>query len=445
MLRGFPGTNNIINLFKGRELSSYIYGEKYSKEYASTFFDLKGTLIQERKVEFMNYLNKYICVFDEPHIYGWRNYDKQPNYSFRTFTKLGERMNLKVLNEWNKSDLQKNYIRMDFIVNEEDDKDKRVYNTYVRPCHIKYSDNLDDIYCICPTFFDFLKRIITDCDEKCYEWILDYLSVIVKLGRTKVCIVLMGEKGTGKSTWNVLLQELVGQEYCCIINNINRLTKDFNKLLENKIVVSLEEVVNDAAEYVKVQETLKTLITEERLTIEPKGVDSYTINSVNNFNINTNNFNPVKITDDNRRYMVLSVSSAVKNDSKYFEKLRQEVKDNIEQLRYFFYHRNCCRDLQKTRPTSNKELELLDLNKNTADKFITEELILTGDPTDPSREYQTVYSQYENYCAVVKEKPTKTKYFSIHLKKYGLLSQRIQQGGNRNTYIQGRSISQFIA
>ena len=52
----------------------------------------------------MNYLNKYICVFDEPHIYGWRNYD---NYSFRTFTKLGERMNLKVLNEWNKSDLQK--------------------------------------------------------------------------------------------------------------------------------------------------------------------------------------------------------------------------------------------------------------------------------------------------------------------------------------------------
>jgi hypothetical protein len=54
-----PGTNNIINLFKGREPSSYIYGEKYSKEYASTFFDLKGTLIQERKVEFMNYLNKY--------------------------------------------------------------------------------------------------------------------------------------------------------------------------------------------------------------------------------------------------------------------------------------------------------------------------------------------------------------------------------------------------
>ena len=107
----------------------------------------------------MNYLNKYICVFDEPHIYGWRNYDKQPNYSFRTFTKLGERMNLKVLNEQNKSDLQKNYIRMDFIVNEEDDKDKRVYNTYVRSCHIKYSDNFDDIYCICPTFFDFLNYI----------------------------------------------------------------------------------------------------------------------------------------------------------------------------------------------------------------------------------------------------------------------------------------------
>ena len=40
---------------------------------------------------------------------------------------------------------------------------------------------------------------------------------------------------------------------------------------------------------------------------------------------------------------------------------------------YKNYHRNCCRDLQKTRPTSNKELELLDLNKNTADKFITEE------------------------------------------------------------------------
>ena len=111
---------------------------------------------------------------------------------------------------------------------------------------------------------------------------------------------------------------------------------------------------------------------------------------------------------------------------------------------YKNYHRNCCRDLQKTRSTSNKKLELLDLNKNTADKFITEELILTGDPTDPSREYQTVYSQYEIYCASVKEKPTKTKYFSIHLKKYGLLSQRIQQGGNRNTYIQGESKTKLI-
>ena len=94
--------------------------------------------------------------------------------------------------------------------------------------------------------------------KKVYNFLLKYLTKIIKEGRTHLCIVLMGLKGVGKSFFIKLVKELIGgSNYFTPIIDINRLTSNFNRCLENKILIGIEEIVSNAGEFHKVQEIIK--------------------------------------------------------------------------------------------------------------------------------------------------------------------------------------------
>ena len=120
---------------------------------------------------------------------------------------------------------------------------------------------------------------------------------------------------------------LVGEKYTCKIEDIKRLDNKFNVFLKSSILCNVEEVVCNAGDYHSVQSKLKSLITENTMMIEPKGVDSYMIDVSCNFIISTNENNPVKITEDNRRFCVLDFSNARRNDSEFFGNLETVIRE----------------------------------------------------------------------------------------------------------------------
>jgi hypothetical protein len=381
----------------------------------------------EKLEEFVEYTNNFVCLFERPHCYGWRDRTNE-DFDMRHWGAIENRTG-KNMKFWLESDLKLQYKKAVFIVDESDTKElEGNYNKYKRPAHKVFDGNIEEIL---PTYFDFIKRIISDnCPEK-YRYYTNRLAKMVQKGRSEQLLVLMGDKGIGKSSENDITAQIIGREYSQIVSDINQVSSNFNSLFEKSIVTSIEEIVTNAGDYHSVQSKLKSLVTEPYHKIEKKGIDSYMAPNHNNFTLNTNGENPVHVTKDNRRNAIFKVSNAEQNNNVYFKKLKEEVAENIEYLRHYYYTIPFIDNLNSIRPVTKEEIEMMDLNKQAVEIYIEDDLILDK----PETLFSSVYNRYKDYCKENSYKVQQNKYFSQTLKRYGL--ETYKKGRRKDVYIKG--------
>jgi hypothetical protein len=387
--------------------------------------DGKKYIDEDEFIKLVKYLNRYICMVNKPKCFGWRDNVSDNFVLIKSLPLDRIRRGLGVNLNWLDSDIALKYDKFDFIVDESELK-PGIYNTYTRPKMIKIEDSLENIS---PKFYEYLK-VMSDSNSLIFEYLINYISKMFQVGMTKQTLVLMGEKGTGKSSFGDILATLIGYEYYTKVDDITHLSNNFNSIFEKSIITVIEEVVSNAGEYHSVQSKLKSLTTDKPIRIEKKGIDSYMSSSNNNFIICTNECNPVKITKDNRRYMVIKMPNTLQNNNIFFRDLKLEVKENIEKIRYYFYKYKYIEDLNSIRPTTDAEKELMELNKSPVQEFLVE-----YDYKDIP--LSIVYEYYREFCKNNNYKSTSSKYFSTELKKFGLETIRIY---NKKTKTKDRYI-----
>ena len=354
------------------------------------------------------FLNKFLVRFQKPNsLYGWRECIDD---DFQMISKRPDIISDVIWSRWLLNDCKINYHHSSFIVDEtHQDLSKNIFNKYTRPTSTHDPNILEN----CNLFFDYLLRILSDNDTKLYNYLLKWIATMVQKGQTKQIIVLIGEMGCGKSSAADILKFIVGTDYFVLINSIERLTARFNTHFEKAILTSCEEVSSNAGEYFKVQNILKTLSTDPEIFIEGKGTNGYFIESQNNFILITNGDNPFHITEGNRRGCIIQPSYAELGNAHYFITMKQQVVKNIEGLRQYFRDLPIPNNLNDFRPTTEKELDLLELNKASSDLFI-EQL----DTTEPRRLIE-VYSEYKTFSYSKGMKNTiDERYFKCRLKAH---------------------------
>ena len=133
-------------------------------------------------------MNIHICLFDNPHTYGFRFYSEN-DYQFRTSSILKERIGVGQFNEWNDNDEQKIYDKMDFIIDINSENNPNVYNLYKRPVYdTEITETLETRM---PILYEYLTTVVCSSDDYLYRFTLDWLSIMIKYGKTKVCLVFM--------------------------------------------------------------------------------------------------------------------------------------------------------------------------------------------------------------------------------------------------------------
>mgnify|MGYP001571527123 CR=1 FL=1 len=367
--------------------------------------------------EFMEYMNKFFCHFQYPEIYGFRNsmndvYRLVNSKKIEHIT-LSNPINNNVERFYTSSLDIKHYETIEFTPDIDYINTPEIYNTYQRP---KYNNcyNNDKF----PLFMDFLTNTLCDGNEKALVWVLNWISEMIRKGRTNQAIVLLGNKGTGKSTFGDIIGKLVGDDYYLSLDDIDRVGSNFNSIFEDKILTVVQEIQTGVAEYHKLQAKIKSLITEENIVIEKKGIDSYKTKSSNNYIFISNESNPIKITTDNRRFLPLRINNNRINDIDFFKKLREEINTNIEDIRGFFIHREYDFFTNKHIPTTNCLDDLVDLNKPSIDKFIDNILPDYVNKSPSCRLLKDVYNDYVNYHHYELNEKTKVltlKYFKADI------------------------------
>lgn len=113
--------------------------------------------------------------------------------------------------------------------------------------------------------------------------------------------VIQGAEGNGKTILTNVLEQAVGLQYCHR-PSAEDLANPFNSYLENKLFIGVEEIYIEGRR--ELLDTLKPLITNERVETQPKGVDKRMVENWTNWLFLTNHKDAVPVTIDGRRYAV---------------------------------------------------------------------------------------------------------------------------------------------
>lgn len=176
-------------------------------------------------------------------------------------------------------------------------------------------------------FRQHLQDNICKGNEGHYRWLMGWIAHIFQHPggeRVGTCPVLSGGQGTGKTTVGSIIGHLA-HPYYLHLSRSEQLVGKFNHHLKGKIFCVGEEAFFAGAK----QDVgrLKTLITDEYISVEPKGIDAFQVRSHLRLMLNSNHGWIVPAEHDERRFFVLNVSNARAKDTKYFSAIYEQMRN----------------------------------------------------------------------------------------------------------------------
>jgi hypothetical protein len=198
-------------------------------------------------------------------------------------------------------------------------------------------------------FKHYISHILCADDNDLYVWVMDWIADIFQNPEYKsgTALVLYSKhQGTGKSTLFVLLKFLLGQYAEAI--KASTITKDFNAQLRHSLLACIEDLDFQLR---KSTGSLKSLITEQDMTYENKGKDSYSALNYSRLIITSNQLCSVTIESitGERRFTFIEVNDKFLNISDVdFLRLTEEDQDTMaeaakeQSVKYFNELRYYC-------------------------------------------------------------------------------------------------------
>jgi hypothetical protein len=190
----------------------------------------------------------------------------------------------------------------------------------------------------CILFLDHMKWVIAKGDDAVFEYLVNWMADAVQFPgkREGVAIVLRGKQGTGKGVMCTQFGKLFGSHFFHARTS-KQLTGNFNAHLATSVVVFADEAFG-AGDHATAG-TLKALITEEQLPIEPKGKDIFYVRNHIHLLVASNHDWVVPAGLEERRFLVLDVSEARMQKTAYFKAITEQMDNGgREALLYHFFH-----------------------------------------------------------------------------------------------------------
>lgn len=187
----------------------------------------------------------------------------------------------------------------------------------------------------CSLFLEHVRKVLCKGNETYYKYMVGWMANAVQNPHLpgQVAIVMRGGQGTGKGTFGKLLGKLFGAHYK-YVSNPKHVTGQFNFMLHDAVLVFADEcfAANDKA----AESALKSLITEETIRVEPKGVDNLEARNCVHLIMATNHDWAISADLDDRRFFVLEVDDVHRTDTKYFGAMRAQMENGgYEALLHF--------------------------------------------------------------------------------------------------------------
>lgn len=173
-----------------------------------------------------------------------------------------------------------------------------------------------------------------------FEYMINWLAMAVQHpdGPGEVSVVMRGPRGTGKSFFVKQFGRLWGRHFLQVSNS-KHLVGSFNAHLRDTVILFGDEAFFAGDK--QHESVLKTLITEDMLIVEGKGVDAEAAPNYVHLLMASNDSWVVPAGLDERRFFVLEVGEGKKQDHAYFDRIKRDLDEGgLENLLHYLLTKN---------------------------------------------------------------------------------------------------------
>jgi Family of unknown function (DUF5906) len=198
--------------------------------------------------------------------------------------------------------------------------------------------------------------------------------------RTKVCLIVCGQEGQGKNSMFDVMYKIWGK-WGIQLDTTEKLYDTHSVIEKERLFVLVNEAVGTAN--FENSERLKTRITDTTVHINPKNIQSYSLDNLCDYEMTTNNYNVVKITDDShRRFLQVETTPFYKGNSQFWMDYHKNVVGNPNAIKQIFDGLRAfdvdaiVRDanFQGCKPTTSIERDIKCCNRDNTLLFVDEEV-----------------------------------------------------------------------
>ena len=199
-------------------------------------------------------------------------------------------------------------------------------------------------------FEDYVLDVLANGDLDRFLWILCWICDIFQNPDKKpgTALVLVGAQGVGKTFLGEnILKRIIGGAHYGVTNSLQNVTRNFNAMFASKILVQCDEATRSTQR--SIASKMNSLITDQQMAVEPKGVDPFMMPSLARFFITSNYITTAVSVDSagDRRYTIIEVPSKRKGDLDFWESFLALLEDNTN-IRYL-YDYLCSTEVERRR------------------------------------------------------------------------------------------------
>lgn len=177
----------------------------------------------------------------------------------------------------------------------------------------------------CSLYWAHVHDNICSGDLVAYTFVRKWIAYVFQHPNVvHTALVILGSQGVGKNMFVDPLGFLFGPHYIKL-SNLSELLSHFNAHLKNGVLINANEALWGGNK--KETGALKAIVTESTFLCEAKGKDAIQFSNYRHLIITSNEEWPVDLNADDRRFFVLPVSEAHKEDHLYFEAIQNQLEN----------------------------------------------------------------------------------------------------------------------
>lgn len=330
------------------QLNNNKYGIKWiNKPFNNDIKIDEGLVIENTILDYetakINFEDKYFMI-QNPVLFGWEylnEYDKKTttiynkkDFEILTSDFLYDKLNEKsgsiekvnFFKDWIKDKNKRMYLKSDWIPNLTFDNEK-IFNSFtgfeINEEPIKY----DEV--AVQTYLNHIKLLVNH-DEKSFDYVVNYIADLFQHPDEKpgVSLLFKAQQGIGKDLLLDFIEKILGSNYIYRTSKLDEVFGTFNGCLKNNLVLQLNEV--EGSDGFSNKEKLKDLITTKSFNINEKNMKPYKQTNFSRVIIVSNNFSPIEIPYDDRRFCVFKGG---RNQNRQYYNNLVNLLDNDEALK----------------------------------------------------------------------------------------------------------------